>query len=448
MKKESKTLREFGKIWRRADFESSEIEGTLDHLYLSDLDFENVRSFIEENKETTVERAFQIRWKKGKIYISVKNYVGLIETKNGTIIEILPKIFGLPVLEEINLLKYKRQFLKMLSCLKSTPFISIKEAHLKTVHFTILEIFITAFVSEMQDLLKVGLQKKYMLIEGNQRFLKGKLLFQEQQKRNIIQAHNFYSQSDEYLVNTAPNRLIKTCLKLLLSNAQSIANQNQIRHQLLHFDQVPTTRNISRDFQKSKISSRLDQHYQKTLEWAKIFLEGKSFTNFKGHSLNQALLFPMERIFENYIGTQIKKYLTEYEVKLQDRQFHLINEHLGKPKFRLQPDIVLTKADKIIIIDAKWKVINQGRPKSNYEITQSDIYQLFGYGEKYRQHGHSPILILLYPLQEQFTDPLPVFYYYEERLPLYVLPFDLMNQDVCGEILKILDRIDNKQIVN
>lgn len=50
---------------------------------------------------------------------------------------------------------------------------------------------------------------------------------------------------------------------------------------------------------------------------------------------------------------------------------HLVEE---PKKFALQPDIVITKEDKIINADTKWKII-----KEEKDISQSDMYQLFAY---------------------------------------------------------------------
>lgn len=430
-------IREFGKLWKQTETDASESINSFNQLYLNDHDFDNLQNFIEENRDTDIERAFQIGRNKGRSYIRVKNYVGVLETKNKTVIEVLPKIYGLSTSTQNDLSLNKRIFLKMLRCLRDSPFISIKDAHLKTLRFTILEVFITVFLSELQRLLKIGLRKNYIVQADNQSFLKGKLLFHEQQKKNLLRPYKFFAEYDEFVLNTPPNRLIKSCLKLLLSHSKSINNQKQIRHQLIQFDSVPNSKNLTQDLQKSKTGNRLHQHYENILNWVRVFLMGQSFTNFKGKSLNQALLFPMERIFEDYIGVQIKKHIKGYNIKLQDKRFHLINEHLGAPKFRLKPDIVLSNEKSIIIIDTKWKVINENRPRANYEISQSDMYQLFGYGEKYKQSGKLVTLILLYPMQEQFINSLPKFNYYSESLPLYVIPFNLANQDIEAELKKL-----------
>ena len=106
-----------------------------------------------------------------------------------------------------------------------------------------------------------------------------------------------------------------------------------------------------------------------------------------------------------------------------------------------------------IIIDTKWKCLDEKNIRENYLIDVKDIYQLFAYGEKYGFKLHKgktkPILILLYPCTKNFKNPLPRFDYYTEEndygLYLYVLPFDLSEKEPQFQIRKILNMIKEKK---
>ena len=60
------------------------------------------------------------------------------------------------------------------------------------------------------------------------------------------------------------------------------------------------------------------------------FLNNESFTTFSGHSFAKALLFPMEKVFESYIGFHLKKLLSDsaWHVQLQDKGYHLFQGNL------------------------------------------------------------------------------------------------------------------------
>ena len=64
-------------------------------------------------------------------------------------------------------------------------------------------------------IIKKGIKSDYVGFEDNLFYLKGKLLINEQIKRNSVHKERFYVQYDEYNQNRAENRLIKSTLKLL-----------------------------------------------------------------------------------------------------------------------------------------------------------------------------------------------------------------------------------------
>lgn len=89
-----------------------------------------------------------------------------------------------------------------------------------------------------------------------------------------------------------------------------------------------------------------------------------------------------------------------------------------------------------------------------------DMYQLYAYGQKYRQGetprvGHEviPKLILIYPYSERFTKELPEFVYEDilDRygLSLMVVPFDLTNsktyEDQVHNIIRSVHVAQNRQ---
>lgn len=118
-------------------------------------DFDNLITFIHEfesnEKGTDVLEFLSIKHNRevGQ-YIAVKNYVGIIEMKNGFQIEILPKItFGISEQD-----KTKFVFLKMLRCLKEFNSKLFNYANMNIDKFNLYEIFINMYLNEVSNLLK------------------------------------------------------------------------------------------------------------------------------------------------------------------------------------------------------------------------------------------------------------------------------------------------------
>lgn len=418
---ETKVIREYGTIFNKEDFPGA--EDNFENIYLNEEAFINLKNFVSENtdSEIEVESAFSVHRKKSKDYIRVKNYVGVIETRNKTVIEVLPKVYLHDAEDEKK--DSRIIFLRMLRHLRNSPFKSIDEAHLKTSKFPLLEIFIFTFLEELDLLLKRGIRKHYQNKDENEKFLKGSLNFSKQIQHNLIHKERFFVNYDEFCVDIAHNRLIKSTLVLLLSKTRIPKNKIRIYNHLAFMEDVPASKHLHKDFNKVQNLNRLFSHYAQVLAWAKVFLIGESFTNFKGKSLNKAILFPMERIFEDYIGAGFKKYYQNAEILLQEKKVSLVDEHKGSKKFRLKPDIVL-KNEQNMILDTKWKIINQNDSRRNYGISSSDMYQLFAYGKKYESTVDNPLLVLLYPKHESFTQSLSDFDY-DDNLKLKAVPVEL-----------------------
>jgi|TARA_B100001964_G_C14255700_1_gene612329 5-methylcytosine-specific restriction enzyme subunit McrC len=349
-----------------------------------------------------------------------KSFVGVIETNCGSVVEILPKIYVHDRHGEKD--RIREIFLKMLRFLRDSPFKEIDLAHLHTTKHPILEIFISLFLADLTKLVQKGIARDYVNIEENQPFLKGKMLFNQNIKYNITHKERFHVSFDEFIANRSENRLIKSTLEFLSKRVRSSNNQKRIREFTFTFDEIPSSKDVDTDFSKLK-PNHLTNYYDKVMKWCSVFLKKESFTNFKGKAVSLALLFPMERVFENYVGTMFKRSYHYLPVYLQDKKQSLIEKHDGGRKFALKPDIVAIADGRPIILDTKWKLINQNKPKKNYWISQADMYQMFAYGEKYK----SEKLYLLYPKNEEFDSKLKEFNYYQDdkQMTLNVYPLDL-----------------------
>lgn len=356
--------------------------------------------------------------------ISVQNYVWVLQTKQGITIEILPKIHSG---EHEDIKETRKIFLKMLRRLKKSPFKKAENAHLLKKDFPILEVFISLFLDELDILVKQWLKKSYQSHEENLTFLKGKLNTMKQLRLNTIHKERFAVSYDEFTENCPENKLIKTCLNYLKRHTSSNTNQKRLREMLFIFDQVKQSTTIEKDFRLCNHTSRLQNHYAHVMQWVALFLWKQSLVSFSGKHLSLALLFPMERIFEDYVASIIRKSYWEWIIKTQDSRHHLIENHQDRSIFQLRPDIVMSKNDawfnKTIVLDTKWKLIDETDRKKKYNISQSDMYQLFAYAEKYWCQD----VFLIYPKTAHFTKNLAPFEYRQGKQTLHVIWFDLQD---------------------
>ena len=435
-----KHICEFGTIWNLREFYPEKPTDSFNEIYLDAKSFESLKNFVGENNDPgcEIEQAFSMHRRKGKDFIRVKNYVGVIETRQGTVIEILPKIYHSTRYNEPFLIKQSKSvLLKMLRTLRDSPFKSIDQAHIKTARLPVLEIFISVFLKEMEILLKRGMKHFYTAVEENQKYLKGRLLFNQNLKSNMVHRERFYVNFDEFRTDIPQNRILKTALVYLKRKSKSPRNIRQIISLIDLFDEVKICSNLQKDLQHLNGQNRLFNYYETALKWAKIFLQNESFTSYKGKNLNTAILFPMEILFESYVASKLKQFQPQWEISLQDKKHYLLtDENLSKKKFRLRPDLVIHTEGNTIVADTKWKKINQHLSTKNYNISQADMYQLYAYGKKYQAKNGSIRLALIYPHSEHFYSPL--HFSYEEDLPIQAMPYDFENEAACIFSLKAL----------
>ena len=385
-----------------------------ERIYQHDIckkDFGDIENFILKNSDENAP-FLRIASGVGGKFIQARNYVGVLQTKSGLTIEILPKIADKNDAE-----RSKAVFIKMLRTLKNFPFKSSNLASLKTQNLPLLEIFISMFLCELEALVKKGIKSDYVALEENLKFLKGKLNINEQIKRNSIHKERFYVEYSEFLSDIKINQIIKTTLKFLYKKSNSSKNQQKIRELLFIFDEVSECEDYKNFFAKLVINRQV-KHYEQTLLWCKIFLLNNSFTPHKGDDLAFALLFDMNALFESYVGNFIKKSFPG--TILQHSEKHLVEN----PKsFKLRPDIFLK--DKFIA-DTKWKIIS-----SRDDISQADLYQLYAYGKKHPCDGK---LHLIYPKIDDIRQKTMKFRY-DDEMWLEILYFDLEKDENNANLL-------------
>lgn len=437
---------------------------------LSEQSFENLWNFILENKGgDDADEVMSVHVKGGRPYIKTGRYVGTVQTKDGQVIEILPKIYKSGDRAEEDIVLCRRVFLRMLSCFQQSQAKTFQESALSTKeNFPILEAYISRYLSEVERLLMNGLKKNYFQVEEHQKFLKGRLLINKQISKNCVDKTRFAVRYSKYIEDIPQNRIIVSTLYKLSKTSQSSVNVSRSYSLLSAFSDIPPSSNIESDLLFSLRSNRLFSNYENLLQWSSQFLLNKGFTTFSGNHVNQSLLFSAEKLFESFIARLFKKYAKDYAVSSQHSKYFLVDKYgdTEHGKFRLRPDIVVESKDSksfvdydTIIIDTKWKNLDSSAPDKNYLIDIKDMYQLYAYGQKYHL-GDSyfldiiPKLVLVYPYTEKFQTELKPFVYEEVKakygLKLIVYPFNLADEEndgykrQVGEIMRLAANPEKK----
>jgi len=354
-------------------------------------------------------------------WLRLDNYVGVIETPCGTRIEILPKTLH----DGDDVVSARRLLRKMLArCLNVRPR-QTSPTDIQTFDAPLTEWVMREFLQALDMLVKRGLCFDYHTVCEEQRFLRGKLDVSRQLRQPPGRGHLFQIEHDVFDADRQENRLLCSALDRVCRLTRDASNW-RLSHELATLlAEIPRSSNVDVDFRRWR-NDRLLAHYRPARPWCALILGEQTPLSVLGAWHGTSLLFPMEKVFERYVETCLRKMLPHDAVLKSQASSQYLCDHKEQNWFQLRPDFVIEQGASTWVLDTKWKLLDQslGGTKEKYGLSQSDFYQLFAYGHRYLPAaGH---MLLIYPMTHRFQQPLPVFTY-SQQLHLRVVPFDLQN---------------------
>ncbi|MEO6922532.1 MAG: McrC family protein, partial [Bryocella sp.] len=368
---------------------------------------------------------FRLRNHKSEEVLQVRNFVGVIQTPTGQQIEILPKV-GASTSDA------RGKLLHMLRVARYIPAAQAYQASLSAVEVPLHALFVREFLASVSAVVRRGIIHGYSQIQTNHRYLKGRLLVDKNIRYNAHRPERFYVAYEHFTPNTPENRLIRTAIDAAMELTDDDMAQRKGRELRFAFEDVPLCEDIGGDFGRC-VKDRSAAHYADALAWAKLLLQGMAPLGADGKLQAGALLFPMERVFERFVGRCIARALpSALKVEQQVERKSLVR-HGGKQLFKLRPDFLVSHAGSArCVLDAKWKTVYASDEKKRYGLSQADLYQVYAYGHKYLGEGVGERHVcLIYPGSDTFVEPLGTFEF-EPGFILHILPLDIDAGKIRG----------------
>lgn len=278
-------------------------------------------------------------WEPGVCELKARQYVGTIVLDEIRIV-IEPKV-------PLDNLFY------MLTFAYDLPQFRQKEAPLSKSE-DLFEFVVTIFVKQVERLVRSGLYKSYIDLEGNQKYLRGRLMVAGQLQQNIVRADRFYQQTNEYTANVLENRILLYTLHLLSRVDYKDSHlKNQTRRAGSAFQDVELT-SILPAACDGVLYTRLNGRYRSSIHLAKLLLQHLSIEGHTGETPFAAYMLDMNQVFELFLARYLEQYFSDHphlEVRIQD-DIWLDIEQTEKGI----PDIVLYRDGKPVgLLDTKYK---------------------------------------------------------------------------------------------
>ncbi|MBP7663049.1 MAG: McrC family protein [Shewanella sp.] len=335
----------------------------------------------------------------------VRNYVGILQSPCGTVIEILPKALEKQQDAETQA-KLRKKLIEMI-CISYRIPLESDSADLQTIrNYPLHEWLLSSFLQQLKKMVLRGLRFTYERVEEESQYIRGRLDVNKQLRQPAGRQHHFQIIHDVFSANRPENRLLKKALEIAFKQVKLPSNwqlANELRHMM---DEIPASTKPDQDY-RAWSDTKLMKSYEaiKPLCW--LIVQKLNPTAQHGAHNGMSLLFPMEKLFEDYVGYCLELSLpSQYTLKKQAASLSLC-KHGTKNLFKLKPDFIAESQEKSIVLDAKWKLLNSAfcseddeEKFDKYGLNQSDFYQMFAYGHKYLpSHGQ---MFLIYPANENF----------------------------------------------
>ena len=326
---------------------------------LTDFGFENVFTVINET------------------LVKFHQYVGAIQVGD-TLIEILPKIDsddGYYIQNDSESIidgKWQNVLIEMLKECKFLKSKHTRDAFLNKSKGTLLDLMYLEFISLCDELLRMGLTKKYIPIEKNRKYLKGKLLFSKHVNKNHIHKERFYTRQNEYSYNHIFNQLLFTALNCVRSANVSSMIKSRASQLMFQFPEVDLLYKTDHVFENLVYDIKTEV-YKDALVWAELILTQHLPNLIHGEKKLIALVFDMNKLWEEYLYSILKKEESVSQIHFNSEKVFWDPNSPDINAKRVKPDIILKLGDSTIVLDAKWKIPKDNRPSS------TDLMQLFSY---------------------------------------------------------------------
>ena len=255
---------------------------------------------------------------------------------------------------------------------------SFEKVMAKPEELDLIELYFENYLSELELLITRGLVKRYRKQESNQPCLKGKLLFNQHIKHNLVHKERFYTAHTVYDSKHKIHQIFAEALEVIRLHNRSQSYLSRVRRTQERMPELPRLK-VTPALLKSIKLDRKTTHYRECFDLAKLILLNLSPSLNDGQTQVLGFMFDMNKLWERYI-------LTCLEHVYRDKEAGSINitKPLGQSSIKfwqdrtLRPDIVLTyekgESEKTTcVIDTKWKSL------ASKTVAIEDIRQMFAY---------------------------------------------------------------------
>ena len=285
--------------------------------------------------------------------------------------------------------------------------------------------------------LKRGLGKEYISQTDALFSLRGKIDISASIKTQALLRRQLVCTYDQFTVNSSLNRILKSTMALLLHTDISKERKKALRKLLVYFADVDTL-----DVHTVNWNIRYDrsnQSYRMLISVCYLVVKGLLQTNADGTTRLMDFLDEqrMCRLYEKFI---LEYYRQEHpEITAQAAQIPWqLDDGFSAMLPVMQSDIMLSKGNRILIIDAKYYAHNTQMQYDTHTLHSANLYQIFTYVKnkdaEYGDVPHEVSGMLLYARTDELIQPDHVYRMSGNQISVRTLDLNCTFDAIAGQL--------------
>lgn len=289
--------------------------------------------------------------------------------------------------------------------------------------------------------IKRGLNRAYLEKTEPLSCLRGKINVTESIKQQTIIKQQLVCTYEEFSADSYMNRILKTTMELLLRYDIPKIRKKELKKLLLYFKDIQTVDIYSINW-KFKFY-RNNQSYQMLISICYLILKGLLQTTTDGSVKLMQFLDEqrMCRLYEKFI---LEYYRKEHpEIRASSSQiFWQLDDEFSSMLPIMQSDIMLSKENNVLIIDAKYYEHTTQTQYGNNTLHSNNLYQIFTYVKnkdaEYRTLPHTVSGMLLYAKTDEVVQPNQIYHMSGNKISVRTLDLNLPFKEIANQLDNIV----------
>ncbi len=275
--------------------------------------------------------------------------------------------------------------------------------------------------------LKRGLNREYILERDTLSSLRGKIDISRSIKDCTMLKKQMVCVYDDFSVNSYMNQILKTTMELLLHANIAKVRKKELRKLLVYFHEVDSL--TIHTINWNLYYNRNNQAYHMLISICHLVVKGLLQTNSEGSTRLMDFIDEqrMSRLYEKFILEYYRKEHPELKVSASQIPWQL-DDDMGAMLPVMQTDIMLSKENKTLIIDAKYYSRTTQTRYDVHTLHSGNLYQIFTYVKnkeiELSKESHEVSGMLLYAKTDEVVLPNNTYRMSGNKISVQTLDLD------------------------